>query len=115
MANLTTHQITHTGAAPVFDDAELSDTAEVGNGHNTFVVYKNSDSNAKTVTVTVPGTTDYGEPNPEPAIALAANTGEAWIPMRKDYDAGDGTGRATLTVSGTGGVTGVTVAVVRMN
>lgn len=113
MAALTTQSIVAAGTKPTLGAAALTDTAEVGNGVNTFVVYKNSDSNAKTVTITAPGTNSYGEPNPDPAIALPASTGEIWIPLRKEYDAADGTGRCTLTVSGTGGVTGVTVAVVR--
>lgn len=114
MAALTTQNIVDAGTKPTFGAAALTDTAEVGNGTNTFVVYKNTDSNAKTVTVTVPGNTDYGQALPDPAIALGATTGEVWIPLRKAYDAADGTGRCTLTVSGTGGVTGVTVAVVRL-
>lgn len=114
MAALTTQSIVNAGTAPTFGAAALSDTAEIGNGRNTFVVYKNTDSNEKTVTITAPGNTDYGQANPDPAITVAATTGEVWIPLRQDYDPSDGTGRATLTVSGTGGVTGVTVAVVRM-
>lgn len=114
MAALTTQNIVNAGTAPTFGAAALTDTAEVGNGVNSFVVYKNSDTNAKTITITAPGNNSYGQPNPDPALTLAANTGELWIPLRKEYDAADGTGRTTLTVSGTGGVTGVTVAVVRM-
>lgn len=113
MAALTTQNIVDAGTKPTFGAAALSDTAEIGNGYNTFVVYKNTDTNAKTVTITAPGNNDYGQPNPDPALTLAANTGELWVPLRKAYDPSDGTGRATLTVSGTGGVTGVTVAVVR--
>jgi hypothetical protein len=112
---LTTHEIVDAGTAPTFVPAAASDTAEIGNGHNTFVVYKNaSASNTKTITVTAPGNTDYGQPNPDPVINVPV-TSEVWIPLRKDYDPGDGTGRATLTVGGTGGVTDVTVAVVRMS
>lgn len=114
MAALSTQNIVNAGTKPTFGAAALTDTAEIGNGVNTFVVYKNTDTNAKTVTITAPGSNDYGQPNPDPALALGANTGELWIPLRKAYDPADGTGRATLTVSGTGGVTGVTVAVVRV-
>lgn len=114
MAALVTQNIVDAGTAPTYAAAALSDTAEIGNGANTFVHYKNTDTNAKTVTITVPGNTSYGEPNPYPALSLGANTGELLIPLRKLYDAGDGSGRATLTVSGTGGVTGVTVSVQRV-
>lgn len=115
MAALTTFPLVDAGTKPTFGAAALSDTAEVGNGKNTFVVYKNTDSNIKTVTITVPGNTTFGQPQPDPAIAVAATTGEVWIPLRKEYaDAAvAGVGRCTLTITGTGGVTGVTVAVVQ--
>ncbi|MGW2206756.1 hypothetical protein [Streptomyces sp. NPDC001774] len=114
MAALTTQNIVDAGTKPTFGAAAASDTAEVGSGQNVFVVYKNTDGNAKTITITAPGNTTYGQANPDPALTLGATTGELWIPMRKAYDANDGSGRATLAVTGTGGVTGVTVAVVRM-
>lgn len=113
MAALTTQLIVNAGTEPTFGAAALTDTAEIGTGHDTWVEYRNSDSNAKTVTVTVPGTTDYGQSYTYTGLALAVTTGRLRIPMRKIFD--DGTGRATITVSGTGGVTGVTVAVVRMS
>lgn len=114
MAALTTQSVVDAGTKPTFGAAAAGDTAEIGNGYNTFVVYKNTDTNAKTITITAPGNNNYGQPNPDPALTLAANTGELWIPLRKDYDPADGTGRASLAVTGTGGVTGVTVAVVRV-
>lgn len=112
MAALSTQNIVDAGTEPTFGAAALTDTAEIGSGHNTWVEYRNSDANAKTVTVTAPGNTDYGQAKPDPALALGATTGRLRVPLRKDYD--DGTGRATITISGTGGVTGVTVAVIRM-
>jgi hypothetical protein len=112
MAALTTQKIVNAGTAPTFTAAAASDTAEIGNGVNTFVVYKNSDEASRTVTVTVPGDTDYGQPTPDPALTLAADDGELWIPLRKAYDPSDGTGRATLAV--TPSASGVTVAVVRL-
>lgn len=115
MANLTTQNVVDAGTKPTFAAAAASDTAEIGSGHNTYVHYKNTDSNAKTITITAPSNTDYGQPFPDPALALPATTGELLIPMRRAYDPGDGTGRATLAVTGTGGVTGVTVAVVRVS
>ncbi|PRH79403.1 hypothetical protein C6N75_09985 [Streptomyces solincola] len=115
MAALSTHNIVNAGTKPTFVAAAASDTAEIGSGHNTFVVYRNTDSNAKTVTVTVPGQTEYGQAYTYAGLTLAATTGELWIPMRKAFDPADGSSRATLNVAGTGGVTGVTVAVVRMS
>lgn len=113
MAALPTQNIVNAGTAPTFGAAAASDTAAVGTGSNTFVVYRNTDSNAKVVTVVVPGNTEYGAANPDPAINLAANTGEVWIPLRKIY-ADEATARVTLNLTGTGGATGVTVAVVKL-
>ncbi|MFE7797061.1 hypothetical protein [Nocardia sp. NPDC057440] len=110
MAALSTFSLTNAGTAPTFAAATTSDTAQVGNGGNVFVVYKNTDASPKTVTVTVAGSTDYGQPNPDPQYTVAATTGEVWIPMRKEYN--DGTGRAALTLSN---ATGVTVAVVKVS
>lgn len=111
MAALTTQNIVAAGTAPTFGAASTSDTAEVGNGTNTFAVYKNSDASTEDITVVVPGNTSYGEPNPDVTLTIGANTGELWIPLRKEYDAADGTGRCTITMAS---ATGVTVAIVRM-
>lgn len=112
MAALTTQNIVNAGTKPSLVAAAASDTAEIGSGHNTFVVYKNTEAVTKAITVTAPGSTEYGQANPDPVIALASTTGEIWIPLRKEYD--DGTGRATLSIT-TGTLTNVTVAVVRMS
>lgn len=112
MAALSTQKLVDAGTAPTFGAAAASDTVEVGNGHNTFVVYKNGDASPMTVTISVPGTTSYGQPTPDPAISVAAG-GERWIPLRKEYAnaAVAGVGRATLTTSAQ---TSVTVAVVQV-
>lgn len=113
MANLVTRHLADAGTAPTFDAAALADTAEVGNGKNTFVVYKNGAGADVTVTIAVPGSTTYGQPTPDPSITVAAG-GEAWIPLRKEYaDAENaGVGRCSLSVSPA--VTSVTVAVVQV-
>ncbi|WP_406527382.1 hypothetical protein [Streptomyces sp. I8-5] len=114
MAALATQNIVAAGTAPTFGAASASDTAEVGNGYNTFAVYRNSGAASVTVTVAAPGNTSYGEPNPDPDFTLgdgSSNPTEAWVPLRKEYDAGDGSGRATITVSP---ATNVTVAIVRV-
>lgn len=113
MAALTTQDIVNAGTAPTFGAAASGgDTAEVGNGVNTFLVVKNAnDTTPRTVTITVPGNNSYGQPNPDPAIAVAAE-GEAWIPLRKEFDAGDGTSRCAVTYSDS--AADLTVAVVRM-
>lgn len=113
MAALTTQNIVDAGTAPTFGNSSASDTAEIGNGHNTFVVYKNTGGSASVVTITVLGNTSYGQPTPDPAITVPATTGEKWIPLRKAYDQGDGTGRAILSATNSGAT--LQVAVVRMS
>lgn len=114
MAALSTQNVVNAGTPPTFGAVSASDTAEVGNGRNTFYVIKNGDAvNDKVVTIEVLGTTDYGQPTPDPAITVPAS-GERWIPLRKAYDQGDGTGRAKIAVTGTGGLGSVTAAVVRV-
>jgi hypothetical protein len=112
MAALSTQNIVAAGTAPTFGNSSASDTAEVGNGTNTFLVYKNTGGSNSVVTITVPGNTSYGEPNPDPAITVNATNGEVWIPLRKEYDAADGTGRCTITATNFGAT--LKVAVVRM-
>ena len=111
MAALVTRLIVNAGTAPVTGAASVSDTAEIGNGVNTFLYYENTGTQ-KTVTVQAPGNNSYGQPNPDPALTLAATTGRLWIPLRKEFDQGDGTGRCVVTMSPD--ATGVTVAVVRI-
>lgn len=114
MANLAVNKIVDAGTKPTFVAAGASDTAPVGSGHDTFVVYKNaSGTDVKNVTITVPGVTDYGAPLPDPQITLPVSS-EIWIPLRREFRAVDGGGLATLTVGGTGTNANVTVAVVRL-
>lgn len=110
MADLDAQSVVDEGTAPTFAAAAASDTAPVGSGRNTFVVYRNGSAGSVDVTVTAPGETEYGQDWPDPVISVAAGE-EAWIPLRKAYDAGDGSGRAALAVSDE---TDVTVAVVRL-
>lgn len=112
MAALTTQNIVAAGTKPTFTAAAASDTAEVGNGVNTFAVYTNASAVACNVTIVYPGTLISGDAIPDKEIVLPITTGELWIPLRKEYDAGDGTGRATLTTSGQDA--DIKVAIVRM-
>jgi hypothetical protein len=114
MAALSTQNIVAAGTAPTFAAAASGgDTAEVGNGGNTFLVVKNAnDTNARTVTIAVPGSTSYGESLPDPAIDVEAEE-EAWIPLRKEYaDPQVAVGRCAITYSDS--AADLTVAVVRM-
>lgn len=114
MAVLTTQHIVDAGTKPNFalDTVGVSNTAEIGNGRNTFLVVKNASGASITVTVVVPGNVDYGQATPDPVFTVAATTGEAWIPLRQAfYDPNAGVGRATVTVSL---ATSVTAAVVQL-
>jgi hypothetical protein len=118
MAALATQTLVNAGTAPTLGAKALSDTAEVGSGHNTFLVVRNSNAEAKVITVVVPGNTSYGVASPDPTYALADGSvtpTERWIPLRKEYadPAVAGVGRCTVTIS-TGTATGVTAAVVRV-
>ncbi|WP_305781496.1 hypothetical protein [Nocardia nova] len=109
MAALPTQTLAVAGTAPTFGATSASDTAEIGNGSNTFAVYRNSTGSPIVVTAVQPGNDDYGTAKADPTFSVAASGGERWIPLRKSLD--DGTGRATLTG---GGDVGLTVAVVRV-
>jgi hypothetical protein len=114
MAALVTQDIVVAGTAPTPVSSAASDTAEVGNGSNVFAVYKKTSAGTSNISITVPGTTSYGVANPAATFALAAGDVTPtyrWIPLRKAYDAGDGSGRCTLANDS---ITGVTVAIVRM-
>lgn len=110
MAALTAQSLVDAGTKPTFAPVAASDTAPIGNGKNTFAVYRNASGSSVNVTVVVPGNTAYGSANPDPVIAVAQTTGEAWIPLRKEYD--DGSGTVTITTSAQ---TSVTVAIVKVD
>lgn len=101
MAALTTKLLNQTtGAAPALDAAAATaNTAEVGNGKNTFYRVVNGSAAPITVTVAVPGKLPYaGIDAPDPQYTV--NDGEeAWIPLRKEYDKADGSGRCDVTLS----------------
>lgn len=113
MAQMTVQYVLDSGLDPTKAAANLTDQADVGNGHNTFLDVKNTDANVKTITITGYAVADNGSVQASAVFTLAATTGVLKIPLRKSYDKGDGTG-AQITYSGTGGVTGVTSALVRV-
>lgn len=113
MALKVTQNVSTAGTPPTFAAPALSDTMEVGS--HLFVVYRNTDSNAKTVTVTGQGTLPSGVAFPDRLYNLAAGNvtmQEVYIPLIKEY-ANPVTNLATVVLAGTGGVTGVTSSVVR--
>jgi hypothetical protein len=113
MADLTTQFVVDAGTAPDFglDTVGTSNTAEVGNGKNTFVIVKNGSGASVDVGISVPGNTTYGQPTPDPTFSVAAGD-EVWLPLRKEYaDAENaGVGRCIVTVSV---ATSITAAVVQ--
>ncbi len=114
MAALTTQTLVNAGTPPTFAAAATTDYVEVGNGQDTFLVYRNTGTQ-KTITVEMDHVTlETGVAYPDKAYTLTATTGELFIPLRKIYmdTAEAGIGRAVINASPD--VTGVTVAVVRV-
>lgn len=115
MAVLATQNIVAAGTKPTFAAAAASDTAEVGNGFNTFAVYKNTSSTACNVIIEMDHRTlTTGDVHPNKTIVLPITTGELWIPLRKEYvdSVEAGVGRCVLNTSAQDA--GITVAIVRM-
>ena len=108
MAALTIRSVLDAGTKPASQNSSTSDTVDIGNGHNTFLRYVNTGGSDAVVTITVPGNTAYGQPNPDPAITVVATTGEMWIPIRKEYDDGTGANTATVTATNFGATLQVT-------
>lgn len=107
MALITTFTPTVAGTAPTFSAAASGDTAKCGTGY--WLVAKNTNVASRTVTIAVPGNLATGDAYPDKVYTLAADTGEQWIPLLREY-ADPTDGEAHLTWSAT---TGVTRAVVK--
>lgn len=120
MAALTTQKLVDAGTAPsLTGSASTSDTAEVGNGKNTFLYVENTDSASHVIKIVAPGNTAYGVANPDPSFTVAASA-KAWIPLRREYvDAAvAGVGRCTVQAFAADGTTanatGVKYAVIQV-
>jgi hypothetical protein len=111
MADLVTQVLTPSVSAPTFAATSASDTAEVGNGHNTVAVYKNGSAVSVDVTVVTPGTLGTGAAYPDKVYTVAAGD-EVWIALIRDYLDPETPGRCTITVSPADPT--VTAAVVRL-
>ena len=109
MAALTTQTISDAGTTVTYATASASDTVQVGNGLNTFLILKNGSGSSVTYTIAVPGNTFFGSPNDDNPITVAAGA-QKLVPLRKEYQ--DETGRATVTCSAPG--VGVEIAVVQV-
>lgn len=111
MAALTTQKVVDAGTAPTFGNSSASDTAEVGNGRNTFLVYKNTGGSPAVITLVAPGTNAYGQANPDPQVTVPATNGEKWIPLRREYvdNTVAGVGRCTVQATNSGATLQVAV------
>lgn len=110
MAQMAVQKVLDSGLDPTKSAANSPDTADVGNGHNTFLDLKNTAGSPVTVTIQSYTELDNGSIAPAATWTLAATTGVLKIPLRQQYDKGDGTG-AQITYSS---VTGVTSSLVRV-
>lgn len=117
MAVLTTQSLVSAGTAPSYAtpaDANGGDTAEVGSGTNTFLHFKNTNAATRTITLKLDhNTLSSGAAYPDKTFTLGANTGELWIPLRKEYanDAVSGVGRMRVNTSAS---LNVSVAVIQV-
>ena len=106
MATLTYQQATISGAAYASAAASVGGDKVLPHDHGAVVV-TNDGVSSITVTVADPGTTRYGQANPDIAITVAAGVSKIIGPLRSDLAADDGL--VAITYSG---VTTVTVAAV---
>lgn len=102
MALITTATPSVAGTAPTFAAAASGDTARCGSGY--WLVAKNTNIASRTVTITVPGNLPTGDAYPDKVYTLAADTGEVWVPLLREY-ADPADGEAHLAWSATAGVT----------
>jgi hypothetical protein len=107
MALLTTQSPSVQGTAPTYGAVSASDTIipDVG----MFLIVKNASGTADTVTIVIPGTTEFGSAMPDPTITVPITTGERWI-LITPHMADPATSLVTVTHSQT---TSVTCALVR--
>lgn len=113
MALITKQALVYSsGAVPTLAAASTSDTVtDYGNGATHFLWYKNTDANVKTLTIDPGGSNVLGIADANLVYTLGSSTGQLMIPLHPIM--ADSTGTITVTLTGTGGATGVTVALVR--
>lgn len=105
MATLTTHSIAISGTDPAYAAASAGGDAVQPHARAHLHV-KNGDASSKTVTIAVPGTTRYGQAEPDVAVVVPAGGERVIGPL--DYGLADPTdGLVHVTYSA---VTSVTVS-----
>lgn len=98
MATLSVQTMVDAGTKPTGVLPGATDRADIGSGTNTFLVYTNTSGTPFNVTITGAGTTSYNVAKPSNGpLTCAATTGELWVPLRKEYDQGDGLGASVTT------------------
>lgn len=110
MAQMSVQFIVDAGTDPTKSAANLTDKADVGSGHNTFLDVANGSGSSITVSIQDFEVADNGDTMQAHVVTIAAGA-KAKIPLRKSYDKGDGTG-AQITYSA---VTTVTSSLVRIS
>lgn len=109
MAVMAVQKIVDAGTAPTLSAVTANDTAVIGSGSNSFLHVKNGSGASVNVTITDYLTADNGDQMAPHVVAVAAGA-DAYIPLRRSYDKGDGTG-AQIAYSA---ITTVTSALVQV-
>ena len=112
MAALTVKHILDAGTSPATQNSTASDTADLGDGHNTWLEYTNTGGSDVTITITPVVTLSNGSLYPAKSWTVPATTGKIRIPLRKEYDNGEGANQVTVT-AGSGYGANLQVALVR--
>lgn len=112
MALLSTQSITKTGLNPLATTAAAGGGDTIRCGDRTFLFVRNTDASAKTVTIDVPGNTDYGVARPDVSVVVAAGNTAMIGPIDSTFmQAGTNPPTANITYSA---VTNVAVAAVQL-
>ena len=112
MALLTTQSITKAGLNPLASVACTAGGDTVRIADRTFLIFKNADASAKTITLDVPGNTDYGVAKPDVAVIVAAGNTAVIGPIDSTFlQPGSSPGTANITYSA---VTGCTISAVQL-
>jgi hypothetical protein len=104
MALLSVQQAALAGKAITFANATSGGDTLKPRSRSVLLV-KNGDASAKTVTVVIPGNTEFGQPQPDVAVTVAAGAETLIGPFPAGSE--DDTGTVSITYSA---VTSVTVA-----
>jgi hypothetical protein len=108
MALLSVQQAKLTGQAITYAAASAGGDTFARTGDHLELRVKNADATSKTVTVVIPGNTEYGQPQPDVAVVVVNATEAAIGPIPAGaVDPADGLVHVTYSA-----VTSVTVALV---